>query len=383
MKTGEPGRSFKVVRLITRLNIGGPAQQALLLTRELAVAYPTLLAAGIPAVDEGEMSDPAVRVHRLRLVRPLSPAEDAGAVASVRRILVRHRPQLVHTHMAKAGTVGRLAAVSLGRRRPRLVHTFHGHVLDGYFNPWLQRALVEVERRLARHTDLLIAVCPQVRDDLLSLGVGVQEQFRVVPLGLDLRRFTDPDQTRGLLRARLGLNDDTPLVGAAGRLVPVKDIDTLLAAVARLPGVHVALLGDGPSRKHLEERAVQLGLADRAHFLGWYADVPGAMRDFDVVALTSLNEGTPVAIIEALAAGRPVVATAVGGVGYVVKDGTTGLLSPKSDPVAFAEQLCRMLESRSDASAMAAAGQRDVTQRFSSERLVGDISDLYDELVAS
>lgn len=373
---------FRVVRLITRLNIGGPAKQALMLTRELAGPYPTLLGAGTPPAAEGELSDPTVRVEHLPLVRPLRPVTDARAVGSVRNLLAHQRPELVHTHMAKAGTVGRLAGLSLGRHRPRLVHTFHGHVLDGYFPRAAQRGYIATERRLANSTDMLIAVSPQTRDELLALGVGRPEQYRVVPLGLDLRPFSPEAATRGRLRTRLGLGYETPLIGAVGRLVPIKDIDTLLAAIARLPEVHVALVGDGESRRQLQERAEDLGIAGRAHFVGWYDDVIGAMADFDVVALTSLHEGTPVAIIEALASATPVVATAVGGVGFVIRDGITGLLAPKADPVAFAEQLSCALSDRVRARAMAIAGQRDVTERFGYQRLVDDIANLYDELVA-
>lgn len=379
MKVGDPCR---VVRLITRLNIGGPAQQALLLTRELASPFPTILATGVPSALEGEMSDPDVAVHRLPLVRPVRPLTDAQAIVQTRQLLVRHRPDIVHTHMAKAGTVGRLAAVSLGRRRPRLVHTFHGHVLDGYFSPRMQRVFVDVERQLARHTDVLIAVSPEVRDDLLSLRIGTADQYRVVPLGLDLGRF-NPPATGGGLRKHLGLAAGTPLVGAVGRLVPIKDLGTLLTAVASLPGVHVALLGDGDSRPALEATAASLGVADRAHFLGWYPDIAAAMPDFDVVALTSLNEGTPVAIIEALAAGRPVVATDVGGVSFVVQHGATGLLAPKGDPTAFADGLKQVLGDPVGAAEMAAAGQRDVMVRFSHRRLVTDIAALYAALLDS
>lgn len=382
MKAGEDGGPFPVVRLITRLNIGGPARQALLLTRELAGTYPTLLVAGTAPTLEGELSDPAVPIVRVPLVRPLRPTTDVRALASIRSLLRRHRPALIHTHTAKAGTLGRLAGISLGSRRPPMVHTYHGHVLDGYFRPAVQRSFVEVERRLARHTELLIAVSPQTRDALLALGIGTPEQWRVVPLGLDLRRFTSAVETGGRLRARLGVGDDTPLVGAVGRLAPIKDLDVLLAAVARLPEVHVVLLGDGESRRLLEDRASQLGLTGRAHFVGWYRDVPGAMADLDVVALTSRNEGTPVAIIEALASATPVVATAVGGVGFVVADGVTGLLAPPQDPAAFAEQLRRVLDHRDEAGTMARAGQRDVMDRFGSSRLVSDISGIYRELVS-
>jgi glycosyltransferase involved in cell wall biosynthesis len=383
MKAGNGGGPFPVVRLITRLNIGGPARQALLLTRELAGTYPTLLASGTATTLEGELSDPAVAVVRLPLVRPLRPATDARALASIRSLLRRYRPALIHTHTAKAGTLGRLAGISLGRRRPPMVHTYHGHVLDGYFRPAVQRSFVEVERRLARHTEVLVAVSPQTRDALLALGIGTPEQWRVVPLGLDLGRFTSPPATHGRLRARLGLGDDTPLVGAIGRLAPIKDLGVLLAAVARLPDVHVVLLGDGESRRLLEDRASRLGLTGRAHFLGWYRDVAGALADLDVVALTSRNEGTPVAIIEALASATPVVATAVGGVGFVVADRVTGLLAPPSDPAAFAEQLRRVLDDRDQARTMARAGQRDVLERFGSPRLVRDIAGLYRQLIPS
>ncbi len=383
MKAGDAAGPFPVVRLITRLNIGGPARQALVLTRELARPYPTLLAAGTPSQQEGELSDPAVRVERVPLVRPLRPVTDARAVASVRRLLTHYRPQLLHTHTAKAGTVGRLAGISVGRHRPRMVHTYHGHVLDGYFSPVVQRSFVEVERRLARHTDVLIAVSPQVRDSLLALGIGAPEQFRVLPLGLDLQPFaaTATANASGRLRERLGVGRETPLVGAVGRLVAIKDLGVLLAAVALLPGVHVALLGDGGSRRQLEDRAADLGLGGRAHFVGWYDDVPGAMADLDVVALTSLNEGTPVAIIEALASATPVVATDVGGVPFVVRHGVTGWLAPKSDPASFAWLLRRVLDDPGLATTMALAGQADVTERFGYQRLVRDIGDLYRELV--
>ena len=371
-----------VVRLITRLNIGGPAQQALLLTRELRSSYPTLLCAGTPTSVEGELSDAAVAVTRLPLVRPVRPVTDLRALASVRRLLSTRRPRLVHSHLAKAGTVGRAAALSLRKGRPRLVHTFHGHVLEGYFAPASQRAIVAVERALGAQTDMLIAVSPQVRDDLLALGIGSAEQFRVVPLGLDLGRFAVPAATAGVLRRRLGLDPDVPLVLAAGRLVPIKDLGTLLRALAQLPGVHLALLGDGEARPALEALASTLGLTGRAHFLGWYLDVAGALADADVVALTSRNEGTPVAVIEALASSTPVVATDVGGVGFVVRDGETGLLAPRSDAAAVAERIDRLLADRDLGAALAQAGQRDVLARFTVQRLVADITALYDSLVA-
>lgn len=382
MKAGSADAPPTVLRLITRLNVGGPAQQALLLTALLRDEFPTLLAAGTPAAEEGEMDHPDVEVHRLPLTRGLDPAQDARAVSSVFRLVRRTRPALVHTHTAKAGAVGRSVCVSRVGRRPALVHTFHGHVLEGYFSPSRQRSFIEIERQLAKRTDRLVAVSPQVRDELLALGIGRPSQYRVIPLGLDLTRFLAVTGPVGTLRRQLALSADVPLIGAIGRLAPVKNIELLLDAVARLPDVHVALFGDGESRRALEQRAAALGLTPRVHFLGWATDVAGAMSDLDVVVLTSRNEGTPVALIEALAAARPVVATKVGGVPFVVEHGVTGLLAAL-DPEALATGIERAMSDRPAASAMAETGRIAVAERFSHGRLVRDMRGLYRELLGA
>jgi glycosyltransferase involved in cell wall biosynthesis len=368
-----------VVRLATRLNVGGPAHQCLLLTKALADEFPTTLAAGRPPDEEGELTDPAVPVRRVPLTRPLAPAADLRALVAVRALLREVRPTILHTHMAKAGTVGRVAAATV-RPRPLTIHTFHGHVLDGYFRQGVQQAFLKAERILARRTDVLIAVSPQVRDDLLALGIGTPDRWRVVPLGLPLDAFAAIDGPSGRLRERLRLAADVPLVGALGRIVPIKDLATLVRAVARLPDVHLALIGDGSERAELAALVGSLGVADRVHLTGWADDVPAWVADLDVVALTSRNEGTPVALIEALAAGRPVVATSVGGVPFVVREGVTGWLVPPADPVATAEALAACLGDRTDAAARAAAGRAEVLARFPAERLVADVRALYREL---
>lgn len=368
-----------VVRLATRLNIGGPARQCLLLTKRLADEFPTTLAVGTPPPEEGEMTDPEVVVRRLPLARPFSPAADGRAITATRALLQEIRPAILHTHMAKAGTVGRLAAATV-RPRPVTVHTFHGHVLDGYFPGPVEKAFLAAERLLARRTDVLIAVSPQVRDSLVELGVGDPERWRVVPLGLELAPFAAVAGPSGRLRRRLGLAPDVPLVGAVGRLVPIKDLTTLVRAVARLDGVHLALVGEGEARPELEALVGSLGLGERVHLPGWADDVAAWMADLDVVALTSRNEGTPVALIEALAAGRPVVATSVGGVPFVVRDGATGRLVPPADPAATADALEAALSDPAEGSRRAAVGRAEVLDRFGSERLVADIRSLYREL---
>lgn len=369
----------RVLRVVTRLNVGGPAQQALLLTKSLA-AYPTVLAAGTPPDHEGEMSDPEVDIVRVPLVRPLNPRDDIRAFMALRRMIRVLRPTIVHTHMAKAGTLGRSAALT-SRSRPRLVHTFHGHVLEGYFSKSKQRAFIEVERQLAQRTDLLIAVSPEIRDSLLELRIGEPHKIRVVSLGLPLDRFVATQQA-GLLRSAIGIAPELPLIGVIARLVPIKDHATLLHAMAELPGVHLAVLGDGESRAELERLTAELGLTDRVHLTGWWSDVASAIADFDAVVLTSRNEGTPVSLIEALAAGKPVVATDVGGVRTVVRHEVTGLLVPSGDAAATAAAIRRLLDDRESAGRMAMTGQKDVLERFGHEHLLKEIEQLYDEVLA-
>jgi glycosyltransferase involved in cell wall biosynthesis len=375
-----------VLRLITRMNIGGPARQAILLTKGLSADFPTLLAAGRPGQAEGELTDPDVPVRHVPLVRPVRPATDLRCILIVRRLLQESGARLVHTHMAKAGTVGRLAALSSAhpRRRPRLVHTFHGHVLQGYFAGPQQKAFVQFERILARHTDVLIAVSPEVRDELLDLGIGKPAQYRVVPLGFDLAPLLavgTPGGPVGRLRSALGIPANVPLAGTVGRLVPVKDHATLFSAVATVPGLHLAVLGDGELRATLEALARELGMSERTHFTGWWTDVPSALADLDVVVLSSRNEGTPVALIEALAAGRPVVATDVGGVRHVVQDGETGWLCGAGDSAGLARLLTQAIAQPEASGRLAEAGRLRVAERFGYERLLAEHRSLYGELL--
>lgn len=372
----------KILRLITRLNVGGPAQHVLLLTRGLRPEYDTVLAAGTPAATEGELLHPEVDVRRVPLVREVSAADDARALAAVRRLLVAHRPAILHTHTAKAGTVGRTAALTLGAAiRPLTVHTFHGHVLRGYFGPNAERGIVTAEALLARRTDLLIAVSTEVRDELLDRGIGRRRQFDVVPLGLDLSPFLAVDRPSGALRSQIGAPAGAPLIGIVGRLVAVKDHATLLAAMVDVPAAHLAVIGDGELRPALEAQAAALGLAGRVHFTGWSPDVAGAVSDLDVVVLASKNEGTPVSLIEASAASRPVVATAVGGVPSVVEDGKTGRLVPAGDPAALAAALREALADPEQARRWGAAGRARVHRRFGAERLLEDMGRIYERLL--
>jgi glycosyltransferase involved in cell wall biosynthesis len=371
-----------VLRIITRLNIGGPARQALTLTEKLSSDFPTVLVTGTPDPEEGELSDPGVQITRVPLVRPIRPRGDMDAFGAVRGIIRELRPALLHSHMAKAGTIGRLAAI-LAKPKPVLVHTFHGHVLDGYFSSPVSELFLRMERYLARRTDALVAVSDEIRDELLELGIGAPEQWRVIPLGFDLSGFVDHSQEQPTpLRGELRLGDDSVLLGIVGRLVPIKDHATALRALARLPDhVHLAIVGDGEERAKVQGLVNELRLGDRAHFLGWRMNMPEVMSSFDTVILSSRNEGSPVALIEALAAGVPVVATDVGGVRSVVSEGISGHLVPAGDDAAMAEAISGLLADPNRRRVMGAAGREYVLQRFDQARLVSDIRSLYEELL--
>src|SRR5581483_557945 len=318
------------------------------------------------------------------LQREISPLVDGVAVARLLRLIRTFRPDILHTHTAKAGAVGRIAALLAGPARPKVVvHTFHGHVLRGYFGTAKTEAFRRLEQTLARSSDALIAVSPEVRDDLVRLGVAPASKIAVVRLGLDLEaRVAAPAAARDELRAELGVRDGGFLVAWLGRMTEIKRIDLLLQAVARLDGgTELLLAGDGPLRPRMEQLAVELGISERVHFAGFRSHVGAVYAAADALALTSANEGTPVSVIEALAAGKPVVSTDVGGVRDVVADGKTGYLVPAGDVDGVADRLRGLAEDADLRRELGAAGRERVLPRYAVPRLVDDIDRLYRTLL--
>jgi glycosyltransferase involved in cell wall biosynthesis len=375
--------------LFSRLNVGGPAIHVILLTAELdRRGYETRLVIGQEDDREGNLHHLAtakgVRSEQIAaLGREIRPFSDLRALYTIWRLLRDFRPSIVHTHTAKAGLLGRLAAWMAGV--PVVVHTFHGHVLRGYFGPTLTAFFRWIERRMARLSHVLIAVSAAVKNDLVEFGVARADQVRVIPLGLELARFARPLPC-GRLRGEAGIPSDAPLIGIVGRLVPIKDVTSFLRAAAlvrkSLPYCHFSVVGDGPERLLLESQAGQLGLDSVVHFHGWHSEMEGVYGDLDVVVNSSLNEGTPVALIEALAAGRPVVATDVGGNGDLLGAGARGTLVPASDPRALARAVIDALDVGAKAAQQRARlGQTYVLREHASERLVDDIDALYRELL--
>jgi glycosyltransferase involved in cell wall biosynthesis len=385
------GRRLRVLRIIGRLNMGGPAHQAALLSgrRFDPERYETLLVHGSIAAGESSLADLAeAEGARMTFVpslqQPVNPIRDLRALLSLIRVARSFRPDIVHTHTAKAGFVGRIAALFV-RPRPRLVHTFHGHVLEGYFGATKSKAYLLLERLLARVTDCLIGVSQATVDDLLRLGVAPESKFTVIRLGLDLDPLARRDaEARARVRVQLGLDPGHTLLVFVGRLVPIKRLDLMIDAVAdaRESAHHLrlAVVGDGEIRPALEQRAAELGLSDAVHFLGYRRDLGPIFAAADIAVLSSDNEGTPVSLIEASAAGLPSVATDVGGVRDVVSSGT-GILVPRGDVPALAKALVGMYGDRPRWGEMGRIAQEHSLSGFGIDRLLGDVDALYRGLV--
>ncbi len=377
--------------------MGGPALHVAYLSAGLRDrGYDTTLVAGSLALGEESMAGvaeglgvPIVTIPELH--REISPLRDLRAVYHLADLIREVRPHILHTHTAKAGTIGRLAARLLGDAGPPIVvHTFHGHVLRGYFDPARSTAFRLLERWLARQSTALIAVSPEVRDDLVSLGVAPAEKFEVVRLGIELDQRVGEngfDAARAETRRALGIPDDRFVVGWIGRMTAVKRTGDVLQAVRRLRerGVDAVLcmVGDGPDRDSTEQRAHELGIVRDSLFLGYQKDVADYYAAFDALILPSANEGTPVSAIEALAGGRPVVATRVGGVPDVVRDGVDGFLVEPGDVDGMAERLSQLAADASLRHRMGEAGRASVHERYSVERLLDDVDRLYRRLLAT
>jgi glycosyltransferase involved in cell wall biosynthesis len=406
----------KVIRIIARLNVGGPAKHVAWLTEGLREdGYNTLLVAGKVPEGEEDMGYFAADLGVFPLFIPEMSREislnDAVTVWKLFRLFLRERPDIVHTHTAKAGTVGRTAGflyrwltpgTLIGKpRRCKFVHTYHGHVFHSYYGRRRTQLFLTIERLLAKLvTDRLIVVSKQQRTEIgENFRVGRTEQFRVVPLGMDLGVFAEHAERRAKFRHELCIPDDALLIGIVGRLTEIKNHQMFLNVAARLKAIDPAcrrqgavrfiVIGDGGLRESLELQQYDLGLEKDVIFVGSRKDPEYFYPALDIVALTSKNEGTPLTLIEAMANARPVVATSVGGVvdllGEVVEDGPykvcrRGIAVPADDEEAFVAALSRIIRDRSLRQELGDAGLEFVEVNYSKERLFEDIKNLYGEL---
>jgi glycosyltransferase involved in cell wall biosynthesis len=373
---------IRVLRVIDRLNVGGPALQATVLSRGLDPArFDQRLLVGAVGPEEGDYA--ALRAPDLNaesvvgLGREPHAGRDVRALYEISRVIRDFRPHIVHTHKAKAGVLGRTAAWA--HRVPATVHTFHGHLLTGYFSPTKTRVVVNVERMFAPGTTRLIAVGSRVRDELLDARVGRRSQYVVVPPGTGFASVPCREDARN----RLNLPLDASVVAFVGRLTGVKRPERFIDAAIRLaatrPNAHFLVAGHGELLDSLQERARPLG--NRIRFLGWCADVEQVYAASDVVMLTSDNEGMPVSLIEAAAVGIPAVTTRVGSAPEVVLDGVTGLVTC-TDTRELADAAGRLLDDEELRRRLGDAARRHASEQFGAPRLVNDIARLYEQVAA-
>ena len=389
-------KKIKVLRIIARLNIGGPAIHTILLTEGLDRSrFETVLVTGTAEKSEGDMfylvEEKGVRpVIIPELGRALNICHDFMAFWKLFCLIKKEKPDIIHTHTAKAGTLGRLAGLlyKLTYHLPpmsyhlKLIHTFHGHALHSYFGRIKSVIFTWIEKFLAIFTDKIIAVSENLRKELIDLKIAPPEKFVTVPLGLELEKYLKIENNSPG-------NKDYTSVGIVGRLVPVKNHKMFLAAAKRLKHtlgfgrlIKFLIVGDGSLRQELESYAEKLGISEDVTFTGWIRDLEKIYSELDIVVLTSLNEGTPVALIEAQAAARPCVATNVGGVANVVEDGRSGFLVSSQATDKFVEVLIKLLNNPGLMRAMGKYGRDKVKYKFSKERLVKDIEILYEQKVS-
>jgi glycosyltransferase involved in cell wall biosynthesis len=390
----------KVLRIINRLNLGGPTYNAANLTKYMEGDFETLLVAGMN--DETEQSSVFILdkmglkpVYIKEMYRELNPFRDYKAYFKLRKIIKEFKPDIVHTHAAKAGAVGRLAAYHAGV--PIIVHTFHGHVFHSYFGKLKTKIFLEIERYLAKKSTAIVALSEIQRDELVNdFKIAPKEKFHIIPLGFDLHRFTEKQaEKRKSFREQYNIDDDEIAIGIVGRLVPVKNHSLFLKAVKQvsqktIQKIRVYIIGDGEERATIESLALELGLTfnnknlqekNILTFTSWIKDIDISNAGMDIIALTSFNEGTPVSLIEAQASGKPIVSTNVGGIKNIVKQNETALLSASNDIDAFANNLLQLIESKEKRTEMSGKGVAFVMENFSHIRLAKDMSDLYNLLL--
>lgn len=390
----------RVLRIINRLNLGGPTYNAAYLSKYLEPEFDTLLVSGMKD-DAEESSEFIVKnldlhpVYIPEMYRELHPFRDYKSYYKLRKLIEEFKPDIVHTHAAKAGAVGRLAASHSGVKV--IIHTFHGHIFHSYFNPVKTRMFLEIERYLAKRTTKIVTLSDIQRHELSSIHkVAPIDKFAIIPLGFDLRRFEeDQEAKRKQFRSEYNLDDDEIAIGIVGRLVPIKNHSLFLKALKIVSGktqrkVRAFIIGDGEERAAIEMQAQALGLPfnnqnlkekNLLTFTSWIKNVDVSNAGMDIIALTSNNEGTPVSLIEAQASGKPIVSTNVGGIENIVIKNETALLSPVGDESIFAENLLQLIDKNEMRIRFSKQGSDFVRNKFSYRRLCADMAALYNSLL--
>lgn len=386
-------KKIKVVRIINRFNLGGPTFNATFLTRFLSDEFETTLIGGVP--DKGETNS----LHILKeygikpivlpeMSRAINISQEYRAYKKIKKILKEIQPDIVHTHASKAGLLGRMAAFSL--RTPVVVHTFHGHVFHSYFGKFKTTFFKQIERYLAKKSTGIIAISALQKHELADVHKIVnQEKIKVIPLGFDLQKFQEERiEKREAVRAQYKLSDDEVAITIIGRLAPIKDHDYFLNVIEEVlkqtpQEIKVFIVGDGSEKNHIEDRVNKLNEAypNRIMMTSWILDIATFIQGMDIVCLTSKNEGTPVSLIEAQAAGVPVISTDVGGVRDAMEDGKSGFVVKRENIETYIKNLRLLIEDDKLREKISIFGQKNATEKFGYQRLVLEMEDYYKELL--
>lgn len=391
----------KVLRIINRLNLGGPTHNAAYLTKHLSAKYETMLLAGMKdnteASSEFIVKDMGIEPKYIAdMHRSINPLNDVKAFFEIIKIIRAYKPDIVHTHAAKSGALGRVAAFVCGV--PVIVHTFHGHVFHSYFHPVKTKIFILIEKFLAAISTKIVAISNLQKKELTQdFKICKPEKMEVIPLGFDLKKFTEnQEEKRKQFREDYNILEDEIAIGLIGRLVPVKNHILFLDVINQVrnkttKNVRFFIVGDGEERNNIESYAKKLGIEfvvsnfknEKAllTFTSWIKNVDYVNAGLDIITLTSYNEGTPVSVIEAQASNKPVVATMVGGIQDVVIENETALLSPSGDVNTFANNLLRLIEDDTLRNNFGKKGSEHVLQQYGFKRLATDMERLYDSLL--
>lgn len=389
---------YKILRIHNRLIVGGPSHNVTLLTAYLSPEFETKLLVG--KKDQAEKDATYIAQHLgikpieiVEMRRSILPFNDIVAYFKIKKIIRQYKPDIVHTHASKSGAIGRMAAKSC--KVPLIVHTFHGNVFHSYFNGFLTSLIIRTERYLAKKADAIIAISDSQRNELIDVyKIAPPEKIFTIPLGFNLEKFSvDQDAKKEIFRNKYGFDNNDIVIGIIGRLVPVKNHEMFLEVAALVKAksghnIRFVIIGDGESRTLIEKKAAELNLS-YSYFIthpkvktdilvtSWETEIDQALAGIDIIVLTSHNEGTPVSLIEAQAACKPVISTNVGGIEDIVQHGETGFITEAGDTASFTQHIQTLIEAPELREKMGKNGHENVIKRYSKQRLITDMKHLY------
>jgi glycosyltransferase involved in cell wall biosynthesis len=381
---------IKVINVLSRMNIGGPTIHAVLLTKYLEnEKFHSFLISGSLSQGEGDMSylvDDYTIEHRSikSLRREISLVDDIKAIKELYKIFRSEKPQIVHTNLAKAGMVARLAAWLA--RVPVILHTYHGHVFSGYFSPRKTFVYILIERLMALVSTQIVVISEMIKKDICVVYKIVSEKkVSIIPLGFELTKMESVNNYRGTFRKQFSIPNGVPIIAIVGRLTAIKNhqlfVDIANLLVQKKKQIHFLIIGDGEMRGQMEQKVEALGIVENVHFTGWVTETAKMYADVDIMLLTSKNEGTPVTVIEAMYYTIPVVSSNVGGLSDLIDNGKTGFLINSLVAEDYIEVILKLLASDQDRHNIGKAGHIFIADHFNIDQLITNMDDLYTKLL--